>query len=491
MQKLTDSLLQAVRRSAWYPKRRSYRVLFWREITPLAVPIFFENLCVLLMGVLSTFLVSWLGKEAMAGVGLADSFNMVVISFFAAIDLGTTVVVAFSLGKLKRERALAATRQSLVIMTLFAVLLAIAIEFIGPQIIDLIAGAAEPEVKMMALSYLQISAWSYPAAAIALIGCGALRGAGNTKIPMLINGGMNILNIAISSVLIYGCFSWDGLGFIGAGLGLTISRYIGAAAVIYVLMIGFVPVLKISLKSYFSRLDIGILREVLGIGVPASIESVLFNGGKLLTQVFVAGMGTDVIAGNFIAFSIASMINLPGNALASAGTIIVGSRLGRGQLLQPERQLRHIFWMSTIALSLLAFLTVPFAGVLAAFYTEDPAVIEVVKTLVWLNAAFMPFWAASWVLPAGLKGARDARYTMWVSLLSMWGGRIVAGYLLGIVLGFGVVGIWLGMVIDWMIRGRCFWRRLDSGRWLWQYRPQAERAERAESGDNTESKPAE
>lgn len=247
MQNFRVSLLQAVKRSAWYPKRRSYRVLFWREITPLAVPIFFENLCVLLMGVLSTFLVSWLGKEAMAGVGLADSFNMVIISFFAAIDLGTTVVVAFSLGKLNRERAQAAARQSLVLMTVFAVLLAIGIEFFGEQIIDVIAGNAEPTVKALALSYLNITAWSYPAAAIALIGCGALRGAGNTKIPMLINGGMNILNIIISTVLIYGCFSWKGMGFVGAGLGLTIARYIGAAAVIYVLAIGFNPKLKITL----------------------------------------------------------------------------------------------------------------------------------------------------------------------------------------------------------------------------------------------------
>lgn len=82
MQKFSVSLLQAIKGSAWYPKRRAWRVIFWREITPLTVPIFFENLCVLLMGVLSTFLVSWLGKEAMAGVGLADSFNIVVISFF-------------------------------------------------------------------------------------------------------------------------------------------------------------------------------------------------------------------------------------------------------------------------------------------------------------------------------------------------------------------------------------------------------------------------
>ncbi|MEZ3499035.1 EmmdR/YeeO family multidrug/toxin efflux MATE transporter [Pantoea sp. KPR_PJ] len=462
--------MQAIKRTAWYPKRRFYRTLFWREITPLAVPIFIENLCVMLMGVLSTFLVSWLGKEAMAGVGLADSFNIIIISFFAAIDLGTTVVVAFSLAKRNGKRARAATRQSLALMTVLSLLLVFAIELWGHLIIDLIAGGAEPKVKELALSYLQVSAWSYPAAAIALIGSGALRGAGNTKIPMLINGGMNILNIVISSVLIYGAFSWDGLGFIGAGLGLTISRYIGAIGVIYVLMIGFNASLKISLPSYFRRWDRKILMEVLGIGVPASIESVLFNGGKLLTQVFVAGMGTDAIAGNFIAFSIASLINLPGNALGSASTIITGTRLGRNQVYQAERQIRHVFWLASLCLCALAFMTVPLSGVLARFYTRDPDVISVTQHLIWLNAAFMPIWAASWVLPAGLKGARDARYTMYVSMFSMWGARVVVGYVLGIMLGMGVVGVWLGMFLDWAVRGVCFWWRLKSGKWLDNYR---------------------
>lgn len=197
---------QVFERTTWFKKRKSYRVLYWREISPLAVPIFLENTCVLLMGVLSTFLVSWLGKEAMAGVGLADSFNMVIMSFFAAIDLGTTVVVAFSLGKRDRRRARAAARQSLAIMTLFSILLAVVIHAFGKEIIDVVAGEASEEVKAMALTYLELTVLSYPAAAIALIGSGALRGAGNTKIPLLINGGMNILNIIISSILIYGIF---------------------------------------------------------------------------------------------------------------------------------------------------------------------------------------------------------------------------------------------------------------------------------------------
>ncbi len=202
----------------WHAKRKSYKVLFWREITPLAVPIFMENACVLLMGVLSTFLVSWLGKDAMAGVDWRTASIWSLWHFFAAIDLGTTVVVAFSLGKRDRRRARVATRQSLVIMTLFAVLLATLIHHFGEQIIDFVAGDATTEVKALALTYLELTVLSYPAAAITLIGSGALRGAGNTKIPLLINGSLNILNIIISGILIYGLFSgrdWDlsGLGW--------------------------------------------------------------------------------------------------------------------------------------------------------------------------------------------------------------------------------------------------------------------------------------
>ena len=462
-------LKEKLKNTSWYQKRHSNRVLLSREIIPLAIPILIENLCVLLMGVLSTFLVSWLGKESVAAVGLADSFNMVILAFFTAVDLGTTVVVAFNLGKRNRKQARTAARQSISLLTLVSVLIALVIEFIGPWVIDLIANQADPTVKTLALSYLRVTVWSYPAAAIALIGCGALRGAGNTKLPMVINIGMNIINIIISSVLIYGCFAWHGLGFVGAGIGLTISRYIGAAMVLMVLRSEMNHALRLPLKSYFTALNPVVLLDVLSIGLPASVESVLFNAGKLLTQVFVAGMGTEVIAGNFIAFSIVSLINLPGNALGSTSTIIVGTRLGKGQILQPVRQLKFIFGLSNFGLCLLALLSVPTAGLLAAFYTNEPDVIQVVKHLVWLNALFMPFWAASWVLPAGLKGARDARYTMYVSMLGMWGCRIVAGYALGIYLGLGVDGVWLGMFLDWIVRGVLFYRRMSSGRWLWRY----------------------
>ncbi len=120
--------------------------------------------------------------------------------------------------------------------------------------------------------------------------------------------------------------------------------------------------------------------------------------------------------------------------------------------MQSVRQLKFIFGLSNIGVCFLALLSAPIAGALASFYTNDPGVILVGETSGLLNALFMPFWAASWVLPAGLKGARDARYTMWVSMLGMWGCRIVAGYTLGVILGWGVNGVWMGMFLDWIVR---------------------------------------
>lgn len=463
------NLLCMLRKNTLRQLRASNRVLFWREILPLAVPIFIEGLCVVLMGIFSTLLVSWLGKEAMAAVGLADSFNMLIIAFFTAVALGTAVVVAFSLGQRNRKQARQAARQSISLLVLASFLLVGVVEFAGQSIIDLIAYSAEPTVKSLALTFLRLTVWGYPALAITLAGCGALRGAGNTRLPMIINIGMNILNILLSGVLIYGVANWQGLGFIGAGLGITLSRYIGAACVIFTLMKGFNGALLIPFSNYFRPFTATILYEVLSIGIPASIESVMFNIGKLITQRFVAGMGTEVIAGNFIAFSIVALINLPGNALGSTATIIVGSRLGKGQIMQPERVLKYIFWLSNIGLCALALLSIPSAGWMAALYTHEADVIVVVKHLIWLNALFMPIWAASWVLPAGLKGAKDASYTMWVALAGMWGCRVVAGYILGIMLGFGVIGVWMGMFFDWIVRGALFYRRMISGKWLWRY----------------------
>nr|WP_294615078.1 EmmdR/YeeO family multidrug/toxin efflux MATE transporter [uncultured Gilliamella sp.] len=461
--------IECIKKSQLYKKRHSNNVLLWREIYPLAFPIFIENLSVILMGIFSTFLVSWIGKAEMAAVGLAESFNMIIMSFFMAVALGTSVVVAFSLGRHNKKKAVFAARQSITLLVLISILLFILVEFSGYWIIDLIAGKADPDVKNLSLTFLRLTVLGYPALAFILVGCGALRGAGNTILPMYLNIIMNILNLIISYILIYGIFDWNGLGFVGAGIGITVARYCGMFFILLVLTIKPSRALFIPFRSYFHSFNGKILIDILSIGIPASVESVMFNIGKLLTQTFVAGMGTSTIAANFIAFSIAGLLNLPGNTLGATSTIIVGKRIGMGQIYQPTRQLKFIFHLTTFLLCFLALLSIPFAGFLSSLYTNDKEVIEIAKYLLWFNALFTPFWASSFVLPYGFKGAKDANYTMWVAIGSMWMCRIVAGYFLGVYFGFGVIGVWFGMFLDWIIRSIFFYYRLISGKWLWRH----------------------
>lgn len=459
-----------IKNTSWYKKHHSNKVLLWREISPLAIPIFIENFSVILMGILSTFLVSWLGKVEVAAIGLTESFNIIISSFFMAVALGTSVIVAFSLGRHNKKRASAAARQSISLLVLVAILLVIVIEISGYWIIELIAGKADPDVKAYSLLFLRITAWGYPAIAIVLVGCGALRGAGNTRLPMYLNIAMNLCNICISYILIYGGLGWQGLGFIGAGIGITIARYIGVLFILFALTFKPSRFLNIPFKTFFYPFSTKILAEVLSIGIPASVESIMFNLGKLLTQTFVAGMGTTTIAANFIAFSIAGLLNLPGNTLGSTSTIIIGRRVGMGQIGQPTRELKYIFHLTNIWLCTIAIVSIPLAAPLVSLYTNDIDVIETAKYLLWFNALFTPFWAASFVLPYGFKGAKDANYAMWVAIFSMWACRIVAGYILGILLGFGVYGVWLGMFLDWIIRAILFYYRLFKGTWLWRYK---------------------
>ena len=232
-------------------------------------------------------------------------------------------------------------------------------------------------------------------------------------------------------------------------------------------MVGLNPALRLSLKGYFKPFNFAIIWEVMGIGIPASIESVLFNGGKLLTQMFVAGMGTNVIAGNFIAFSVASLINLPGNALGSASTIITGKRLGKGQIGQAEFRAWHVFWLSTIILTLIAGGSA-FAGFIASFYTHE----EDVKK--WLNSCCgsTPCLCRS----GRCRGLYPALLKAPVTYATPCGCRCsacgAAGWwraIPGHRAGDGVIGVWLGMVLDWAVRGVLFYFRMVSGRWLWKY----------------------
>ncbi|WP_051241194.1 EmmdR/YeeO family multidrug/toxin efflux MATE transporter [Vibrio litoralis] len=447
--------------------RKRHKVLLIRDVFPLAWPIFIELLCVVLMGIISTILVSRLGQSQTAAIGISDSFTYIIYSVLAAIELGGTVIVAQSYGRRNSEQALDQARQTITLNALISVLFCIVVLLGGKSLLEIVAYGAEPEVIHLAEIYLTAMALSYPALAITLAGSGVLRAVGNSRLPMRVNILTNLLNIAFSYPLIYGVGDWQGLGLLGAGLGVSLARWVGAFIILAYLAKNSRFV--IPFKLYFSKFSRKVLADILGIGIPASVESLMFNIGKMITILMVAGMGTVAMAGNVIAFSIILMINIPGNTLGMAATVIVGKRLGQNRPRMAQQELVLILITSTILLVCSTLLLLPFIHYIALLYTTEESVIDVVVNLFYMNAIMMPVWAASFVLPAAFKGAKDVKFTMWTAILSMWGFRICCGYVLGVVLGFGVYGVWVGMFSDWIVRGTLFTLRLLNQKWLARY----------------------
>jgi putative MATE family efflux protein len=281
---------------------------------------------------------------------------------------------------------------------------------------------------------------------------------------------MNIINVIMTYLFIHGInislivnIQLHGMGITGAALGIAVARITGALIIMYILLRG-TDILK--LKDLFSfKFDKQLLKPVLAIGVPASMEALLFNCGKLITQIYIVDMGTIAIAANAVTNSVAMTLNIPGNSLCTAATAIVGQSMGRDNRDEAKSSLLYVTLLSCICLTFLYVLAAPFAPLIFSLYTHNHHIISLSASVLRVNAIWIFIWPFSFVLSSGLKGAGDAKYTLVTTIIGMWVFRITFGYILGVTFKLGLMGVWFGMYTDWLIRGILYFIRFRSGKW--------------------------
>jgi putative MATE family efflux protein len=445
---------------------------FRNNIVKLTIPIFLEQIFIISMGVLNTIMAGHIGKEAVSAIGMVDSINFIFIAFLSSLAIGGTVVVAHYIGQCKIPDANEAAKQALFSGFLLAFIVTLFIWIFQKSVVNLLYGAAEPIVKDYAKIYLNITLLTYPLISITSIACGIFRGAGDTKTPMKINILMSLFNILLSYVFIYGLnlnflpFNMPGMGVKGASIGIALARAIGAVAIMGVLLKGS-KTIKLSNPLKF-RFNLEIQKSLFNIGVPSAIESLMFNGGKLITQIFIVGMGTVSLAANYISGSICGVINIPGTALCIVAPTLVAQSMGRGDSDEAKNLMVYVTKLSSICMVILCAVTFPAASLISSAYTQNTEVIALASSLLRVSCIITPlFWSLSFVLPNALNGTGDTRYTMTTTIIGMWAFRIVLGYVLGISLKLGVEGVWIGMFVDWMVRGILYCLRVKNGKWKW------------------------
>ena len=449
-----------------------------KDLQKLIIPLIIEQLLGISVGMFDTIMISSLGESAVSGVSLVDMLNVLMINIFAALATGGAVICAYELGKIKKlmeqdtsvkndfPGARSAAKQLLIVLLVASILVAGLALFFRVGLLRLCFGAIEDDVMVNALSYFVISAISYPFIAI-YNGLAALfRTMGNSKITMIASFFMNLLNICGNALFIY-VFNW---GVAGAAWSTTISRFLGML-LLFVIISNKNHEIYINLREKF-RLDFHVMKKILGIGIPGSLENSVFQLGRILVISMIAGFGTAQVAANAVANNLDSLGCIPGQALGLAVVTVVGQCIGAGDYdsaRQYEQKLLKFAYLSMAVVNILILVSLPLS---LKLYNLTKETLELAAILVILHDGFaMIFWPTAFVLPNALRAAQDVRFTMVVSIFSMIAFRIFFSWVIGVRFGMGIIGVWIAMIIDWVFRGGLFIWRVRSGRWLTHVKP--------------------
>ena len=410
------------------------------------------------IGMADTIMVTSVGEHAVSGVSLVDNISTLLINVFSALATGGAVVAAQYLGSRDEENACSAAKQLFyAIGALSAATMAVCLLFREP-ILRLVFGQLEDNVMEAAMTYFLLTAISYPLLAIYNAGAALFRAMGNSKVSMLASLLMNIVNIGLNAILIYGA----DIGVAGAGFGTLFSRLAGAVLMTWLICQHGHRIHIDHLLHFEFRGQL--VKKILRIGVPNGLENGMFQIGKLLVLGLVTPLGTSATAANAIANSVAGVVNVPGNAISLSLITVVGQCMGAGDSKQAVRYTRKLMTIVYLSMGTLSVLLFFFAAPVVGLFGLTPgAAVMAIQVLRWCAVFDLIFWPMSFSLPNALRASGDAKFTMIVSMCSMWIFRIGFSYLL--VPQIGLLGVWVAMFIDWIVRAVVFLIRFLSGRW--------------------------
>lgn len=431
-----------------------------QDLKKLIVPLVFEQLLALLVGLADTLMLASVGEAAVSGVSLVDTINILIINIFTAFGTGGAVIAGHYLGKKNEENARKAGWQILLFSVVSSLIVTAVFIMFHNGLLQLIIGKVEADVMENARDYLVVTAISFVPLAVYNACAGLFRTMNDSRTTLYISLLMNILNVMGNAILIYGA----GIGTLGAAISTTFSRTV-AAVVIFVMLFNEKRVIHFR-KQVTWRFRPDMLKKILYIGLPNSLENSLFQLGKILTISMISTMGTYAIAANAVCNTLASFNILPGSAINSAIVAIVAVCIGAGETEQARYYTKKLMKLAELCLILISILIIVGAAWIISFYHLSPEATELAREVITYHAVMAVFaWLLSFSLPNTFRAAGDVVLPMGVAIASMWIFRLGFAYLLGIYMGLGLMGVWIAMTIDWVFRGICFTVRFKGHKW--------------------------
>ncbi|RAV05066.1 MATE family efflux transporter [Paenibacillus sp. YN15] len=442
------------------------------SLWPLAWPIFLELLLQTLLGMVDTLMVSRISDGAVAVVGISNQLFGALITLFTAFAGGAGILIAQRMGSGKTEEARELAVQGVSVSLLLGVSVS-AVLLAVPDIFGRMLGIP-PELKELGGIYIGYAGGSLFLVGLSIALGTAIRNMGNTKGPMYTGVAVNVLHILLNYVFIFGALGFPEMGLPGVALSTGISRVFGVIILLFLFRKSFVP--SITPKDFIS-FDGKLLRGILRIAWPLGINSFSWVFSQLLVYTFLARLGGEALAARTYLNTLESFCFTLGYAIAMAGQIRTAHLFGAGRMREAYTGAYRTMGIG-LAVVTANMLVIYLCGrQLLGLFTADEGILKLAYSLLGLNLLLQPAKMINMAIGNSLNAIGDTAYTMATSLISMSLIGVGGAYLAGIALGYGLLGIYLCMIADELVRGILV---------LWRWRGQRLlRAEATHSADGS------
>jgi putative MATE family efflux protein len=398
--------------------------------------------------------------ETLGSMQVSGPLLWSVFSVFGAFGAGTLAVVGRATGAGDLDRARRTLRA--VFSLAMAIGTVVALMGIGGRVwlTEVLASGPDTSelIRGMARDYLALVFAVAPLGMLGAVGFTALQASGDTRSPAVIAAICGMVNLGLSAVFIFGLLGAPELGIVGAAIGTSASFGLQGLLALYC---NQRPGQAISLRP-FEKLQIAPLGPVLRVSIPAFGEKIIFHTSFVIFAGFVGHLGDLAMTANQACIAIESLGFMAAHGFGIAAGALVAQKLGE----KSSDDAQTVGWISMIlgggllAVFGLLFLLIP--EQLVGLVTRDPEAIELGATCLRITAIAQPLMAIHDTMAGSLRGAGDTRSPMQVTLVGCVLMRLGACYLLAWPLGMGLVGIWIGTTLDWLLRASwitvVFWR---------------------------------
>ena len=431
-----------------------------RQLKLLTVPVFIEMALVMMLGAVDTVMLSRYSDNSVAAVGLDNQLISLVFLVYQFFSMGAAILCAQYIGAGLRKRLVQVVGMALTVNLMLGLTVSALLFLYAEQLLQLMG--LRPELMDDGLVYLRLTGALSFFQALSLTFSASLRSADKVVYPMVVTGIVNVVNILGNYALIFGHWGCPQLGVEGAAIATAASR---AIATLLLAVIHFKVHIPRFPLHYFRPIPWQELKNLLHIGIPAMSENISYSLSQVVITFFINQISNEALAARTYCHNMIMFVYLFCISITQGGDILVGHLVGQRRH-QAAYVLGNYFfrWSMVITVTGSILLALTGRSILSAF-TDNT---EIITMGVWVLVidVFLEVGRTANIFAVGtLRATGDAVYPVIIGIIFQWSIAVGLSYVIGIPLGYGLVGMWVGFALDENIRGIILMRRWRSGKW--------------------------